>query len=313
MHRIGFVVFPGFSAMGLAILSVFELANKAAKAEHYDLHLISEAGGPVKTSGGFFVDSAPFGKGRFDTVIVGAGLGVAPNAPGLTDFLRGAAKSARRIAGPCMGAFALAEAGLLDGRHATTHWTRARELQDRFPEIEVDADRIFTVDGPIWTSAGMSAGIDLALAMIEEDLGEAIALSVARTMVLHHRRAGGQSQFSTMLDLDAKSDRIQDALAHASAHLGNRLSVEELAGAARLSPRQFSRAFHAETGQSPAKAIERLRVEAARVMIETGRLSMDEIARETGFGDRERMRRAFMRTLGVPPRGVRHHARGAMR
>jgi transcriptional regulator GlxA family with amidase domain len=313
MHRIGFVVFPGFSAMGLAMLSVFEVANKAAGTAHYALELISETGGPVETSGGFFVDSAPFGAGGFDTVIVGASMEARPAGPALLDFLRGAARSARRIAGPCMGAFSLAEAGLLDGRRATTHWTRARELQERFPGIAVDADRIYTIDGPIWTSAGMSAGIDLALAMIEEDLGEAIALSVARTMVLHHRRAGGQSQFSTMLDLDAKSDRIQDALTHASAHLGNRLSVEELAGAARLSPRQFSRAFHAETGQSPAKAIERLRVEAARVMIEKGRLSMDEIARETGFGDRERMRRAFMRTLGVPPRGVRHHARGAMR
>lgn len=312
MHRIGYVVFPGFSVMGMAVVTAFEVANLITGSGHYEISLLSEHGGPVRSSAGIEMDTQPFVGRKFETVIVGAGMDVGPASPGLVEFLRKSAKSSRRIAGPCMGAFSLAEAGLLDHRHATTHWAAARKLEELFPKVKVDCDRIFVVDGPIWTSAGMSAGVDLALAMIEEDLGEGLALAVARKMVLFHRRAGGQSQFSTLLDLDAKSDRIQDALKHASANLSNRLSVEELADAARLSPRQFSRAFRAETGQSPAKAIERLRVESARTMIEHGRLAMDEIARETGFGDRERMRRAFVRNLGVPPRGVRRHARGTM-
>lgn len=310
MHRVGYVVFPGFSVMGMAVVTAFELANLIAGTNAYDISLLSEDGGPVMSSAGIRMDTGSFAGRKLDTVIVGAGMEVEPPTPGLVDYLRKAEKSARRIAGPCMGAFALAEAGLLDGRHATTHWAAARRLEQSFPRVKVDCDRIFVVDGPIWTSAGMSAGVDLALAMIEEDLGEEVALNVARKMVLFHRRAGGQSQFSTLLDLDPKSDRIQDALRHASANLASRLSVEELAEAARLSPRQFSRAFRSETGQSPAKAIERMRVETARTMIEQGRLAMDEIARETGFGDRERMRRAFLRNLGIPPRGVRRHARG---
>src|SRR3981081_2937621 len=168
------------------------------------------------------------------------------------------------IASTCTGAFVLAEAGLLDGRRATTHWHRARELQARFPKVKVEADRIFITDGPVWTSARMTAGIDLALAMIEEDLGIEVARVVARSLVVYHRRAGGQSQFSTLLALEPKSDRIQTALAYAKRNLASPLTVGQLARAAHLSPRQFSRAFRAETGQSPAKAVENLRLEDAR-------------------------------------------------
>lgn len=148
-------------------------------------------------------------------------------------------------------------------------------------------------DGSVWTSAGITASIDLALAMIEKDHGQDVARSVARKLVVYHRRAGGQSQFSALLDLEPKSDRIQRSINYAKANLQSALSVEELADAAGLSARQFSRAFRAETGQSPAKAVEHLRVEAARLMIEEGRHSMDVIAEETGFADRDRMRRAF--------------------
>ncbi|MGH6858782.1 MAG: GlxA family transcriptional regulator, partial [Phyllobacterium sp.] len=161
----------------------------------------------------------------------------------------------------------------------------------------------------VWTSAGMTAGIDLALAMVEKDLGAEIARTVARNLVVYHRRAGGQSQFSALLDLEPKSDRIQKALDHAKRNLRSALSVDELAGAANLSPRQFSRAFRAETGQSPAKAVENLRVETARLLMEQGRLPMDLIAIETGFADRERMRRAFLRAFGLPPQAVRRNAR----
>jgi transcriptional regulator GlxA family with amidase domain len=169
----------------------------------------------------------------------------------------------------------------------------------------MEEDRIFIVDGPVWTSAGMSAGLDLALALVEKDLGAEMARLVARKLVVYHRRAGGQSQYSALLALDAKSDRVQTALAYAKENLRTELSVETLAQAANLSPRQFSRVFRDETGQSPAKAIEHLRVEAARLMMESGRHAIDVIARDTGFGDRERMRRAFLRAFGQPPQAMR--------
>jgi transcriptional regulator GlxA family with amidase domain len=175
----------------------------------------------------------------------------------------------------------------------------------------VEEDRIFIVDGPVWTSAGATAGLDLALAMVEKDLGEDAARSVARKLVMHHRRAGGQSQHSELLALSPKSDRIQNALSFAEKNLGSSLSVDKLAEVANLSPRQFSRAFQAETGESPAKAVEKLRVEAARLMIEQSHHPIDIVARETGFVDRRRMREAFLRTLGQPPQVVRRNARSA--
>jgi transcriptional regulator GlxA family with amidase domain len=201
---------------------------------------------------------------------------------------------------------------MLDGRRATTHWHRARELRTRFPKVKVEEDRIFIIDGPVWTSAGMTAGIDLALAMIEKDLGADVARAVARQLVVYHRRGGGQSQFSALLELDPKSDRIQSALTYAKRHLASPLTVRQLAEAAHLSPRQFSRAFHAETGQSPAKAVENLRVEAARLMMEQSRHSIDAIARQTGFADRDRMRRAFLRAFGQPPQVIRRNARAVV-
>ena len=190
-------------------------------------------------------------------------------------------------------------------------WRRyARALKQRFPAAQVEEDRIFITDGPIWTSAGMSAGLDLALGMIENDFGTELSRAVARKLVVYHRRGGGQSQHSVLLELDARSDRIQNALTFARGNLRATLSVEELAQAAHLSTRQFSRAFREETGQSPAKAVESLRVEAARVLIEQSRYTMDEVAAETGFVDTERMRRAFLRAFGQPPQSLRRNARG---
>jgi len=167
----------------------------------------------------------------------------------------------------CTGAFVLAAAGLLDGNRATTHWQYAVALRQLYPRVRVEEDRIFIKDGAIWTSAGMTAVIDLALAMVEEDLGRDVSRAVARQLVVYHRRAGGQSQHSTLLELEPRSDRVQSALAFAKRHLCENLSVERLADSARLSPRQFSRVFRTETGKSPAKAVEQLRVEAARLML----------------------------------------------
>lgn len=309
MLSIGFVVFPDFQVMGFAAVTAFEVANLVTGEPVYDITLLSERGGPVRASAGFQVETVPFGETSFDTVIIAAGIRVEPMTPGLLDFVRRSLATSRRVAGPCIGAFALAEAGILDGRRATTHWLYARDLQARFPQLTVEEDRIFIIDGPIWTSAGMTASIDLALAMVEKDLGADAARAVARKLVVYHRRAGGQSQFSALLELEPKSDRIQKALDYAKRNLKRTLSVDELAGAAGLSPRQFSRAFRSETGQSPAKAVETLRVEAARLLMEQGRHSMDVIADETGFADRERMRRAFLRTVGQPPQTIRRNAR----
>lgn len=309
MQTIGFVVFPGFQVMSLATVTVFETANLVAGEECYRVVMLSEHGGLVPTSAGFAIHTEPFADRTFDTVMVGAAMEIVPSSPALLDFVRAAMQTSRRIAAPCTGAFVLAEAGLLDGKRATTHWAFARDLQRNYPQLKVEEDRIFIIDGQTWTSAGMTAGVDLALAMVEKDLGAEIARSIARKLVVYHRRSGGQSQFSALLELEPKSDRIQKVLDYAKQHLKNVLSVDELAEVASLSARQFSRAFTDETGQSPAKAIEILRVEAARLLMEQGRLSMDAIADETGFADRERMRRAFLRVLHQPPQAVRRNAR----
>ena len=309
MQRIGIVIFPGFQLMGLAMSSVFEYANVAADENRYDIHVLSEHGGAVPGSLGFAVTTEAFANPRFDTLLVGGENEPSPATPGLLKFMRKAAKVSRRVGATCTGAFVLAAAGLLDGRRATTHWAYARTLQHEYPDVIMEEDRIFIADGPIWTSAGMTAGIDLALAMVEKDHGADIARQVAQKLVVYHRRTGGQSQHSALLELEPKSDRIQTALDFARQHLRSELSVEQLAEAASLSPRQFSRAFRSETGQSPAKAVEQLRVEAARLMMESGRHSMDTVARDTGFGDSERMRRAFLRKFGQPPQVIRRATR----
>jgi transcriptional regulator GlxA family with amidase domain len=309
MRDIAFVVYPGYSVMALAVVSAFEVANRVAGEPLYDLHFVSETGGTVKTSSGLVLESEAFTDMPFDTLVVGGAAFPVRSTPGLIAFVKDAPRRHRRIAAVCVGAFVLAEAGLLDGRRATTHWLHARDLQRRFPKVKMDEDRIFINDGPIWTSAGMTAGIDLGLALVENDLGPELAKSVARKLVVYHRRGGGQSQFSALLELTPKSDRIQTALVYARENLQKPLKVPDLADAAHLSPRQFSRAFHAETGQSPAKAIENLRVEAARNLMEQSRHSIDEVARQTGFSDRDHMRRAFLRAFGQSPQVLRRNAR----
>jgi transcriptional regulator GlxA family with amidase domain len=307
MHKVGFIVFPGFSPINFAATSVFETANWQIGKPEYQLTLLSEDGGPIATSLGSQIQTVSFKRHAFDTIIVAGGIEPPIATQGLAKYLQSAIHRSQRIASICTGALVLAEAGLLDGRRATTHWNAAREMKRRYPRIAMEEDRIFIADGPLWTSAGMSAGLDLALAMVEKDLGVEIARAVARTLVVYHRRAGGQSQFSTLLDLDAQSDRIQTALTYAKKNLSSPLSVVGLAKAAFLSPRQFSRVFREETGQSPAQAIERLRVEAARLMMEAGRFSAEEIARKNGFGNRERMRRSFLRVFGHSPQAIQRN------
>lgn len=309
MLKIGFLLPPAFQIMGLAASSAFELANTTARERLYDIGFFSAIGGPVINSFGVTVETQPLARRRLDTLIVCGLVVPSPTDTQTLERLRAASRLARRTASVCTGTFLLGEAGLIDGRQVTTHWIFARQLQQQFPAAKVDADRIFINDGPIWTSAGMSTGIDLALGLIEADYGAELSASVAKKLVLYHRRAGGQSQHSVLLELGARSDRIQRVLEYARNNLDSGLSVPELAGVAHLSPRQFSRAFTTETGQSPAKAVEHLRLEAARLMIEQSRHTIEEIAARTGFIDTERMRRAFLRVFGQPPQALRRIAR----
>lgn len=308
MHRVGYILSNGFQILSLATQTVFEYANVVAGEPFYEVENFSLEGGEVRSSLGLTVGSHALGPhSQADTWIV-AGVNnplAAPSPDAVLGFIQDASTQARRMTAICTGGFVLAEAGLLAGRRATTHWAYARELQRRYPDIRVEEDRIYITDGPMWTSAGMTAGLDLTLAIVEKDLGNEVARSVAHKLVMHQRRAGGQSQHSEMLNLAPKSDRIQNALNYARQHLNRPLSVEELAESVHLSPRQFSRVFTAETGQSPAKAIESLRLEAARLMIEQSRHSLDVIAKETGFRDRRHMREAFIRGFGMPPQAIR--------
>jgi transcriptional regulator GlxA family with amidase domain len=306
---IGLLLFPGFQIVDLAAVTVFEVANAMPDGPYYELSMLSEHGGPVASSAGVTVATLPFGAPGFDTVMVAGSMEAIRSTPGFITFLREASQASRRTASICTGAFFLGEAGLLEGRRVTTHWAQARDLQRLHPKAKVDEDRIFIQHDHVWSSAGMTACIDLALALVEADYGAELARAVARKMVVYHRRTGGQSQFSALLELEPKSDRIQTALTYAKRHLRKALSVDELAEAANLSRRQFSRAFRLETGQSPAKAVETLRVEAARNMIEEGNHAIDVVAREVGFDDPERMRRAFIRAYGVPPQAVKRAAR----
>lgn len=305
MQTVALVVRADFQVMSLAALSAFEFANLAAGEKLYDINVFSEHGGLVPSSLYTSVDTKPFTDAQFDTVLISGAMDRSSASSGVHAFLVEAAANCRRVGALCVGAFALAEAGLLDGRRATVHWARAQEMRENFPAIKVEEDRIFIVDGKIWTSAGMTAALDLTIGMVEKDFGAKLARTVSQRLVLYHRRAGGQSQHSAMLDLAPTSDRIQMSLAFARRNLRRDLSVEDLADAACLSPRQFSRSFRAETGCSPAKALENLRLEAARLMMEQGRLSLEAVALETGFGDRERMRRAFLRVFGQSPQSLR--------
>jgi transcriptional regulator GlxA family with amidase domain len=310
-QRIGLILVPGFQVTSLSPLTVFEAANFGLQESRYEVAVLSEGGAPVPSSFGMTVTTLSLESGHFDTILVAADIVVYRPTPRLKAFLRNAAKTTRRVASICLGAFTLGEAGLLDGRRATTHWKWTGELQKRFPRANVEADRLFTEDHHIWTSAGQMAAIDMALAMVERDVGSEVARLVAEALVVERRRPGGESQHSVLLDLKPKSDQVHAALAYARNNLDSKLTIESLARAASLSPRQFSRIFRAETGQTPAKAVEGLRLEAARLMTEQSSLTIEVIASETGFGDPERMRRAFLRGFENSPQALRRLARAS--
>jgi transcriptional regulator GlxA family with amidase domain len=308
-RRLALVIFPGFQLLDAAgPIAAFEIASRFGR-DGYDIEVLAPGGGAVASSSGVAFTAESLADGPFDTVMISGGDGTrALKALGeIVAWLRRV--QTRRATSVCSGAYLLAEAGLLDGRRATTHWGRTDDFARRYPKVKVDADRIFIRDGDIWTSAGITAGIDLALALIEEDLGCEVARRTAQQLVVHQRRPGGQSQFSALVDLGGRSGRFAELMDWMRANLGQPLTVEQLADRAAMSPRNFARAFTAETGTTPAKAVERLRLEAARTEVEAGRAPIDRIAEEVGFGDPERMRRAFLRAFGQPPQALRRAAR----
>ena len=311
MRRLAVVVFPGFQLLDAAgPLSAFDIARRYQEGA-YDIHVLAAGGGHVLSSAGAGFNTEDLSDGPWDTVMLAGGdTREAVEAFQTTvAWLARIAPTVRRVTSVCSGAYFLAEAGLLDGRRCTTHWSRTDHFARRYPRVRLDADRIFIRDGDVWTSAGITAGIDLALALIEDDLGARIAKSTAQQLVVHQRRPGGQSQFSALIELGGRTGRFSELMDWIREHLAEPLTVERLAEQAAMSPRNFARAFTAETGATPAKAVERLRLEAARTEVEAGRAPIDRVAATSGFGDPERMRRAFLRAFGQPPQALRRAAR----
>lgn len=282
-------------------VEVFAGAEQARPGS-YTIRSGSIGGLPVRTSSGLRLvpDEDLDAAGAVDVLLVPGGNGTRVSDPRLVAWLRGAAANATRVAAVCTGAFLLAEAGLLDGRRATTHWNYAATLARRFPRVTVEPEPIFVRDGAVWTSAGVTAGIDLALAVVEEDHGRDLALQIARHLVMFVRRPGGQRQFSAQLEGQlASRDPLRDVQRHIAEHPAGDLSVDALARLANLSPRQFSRAFAAEVGTPPGRYVDRVRLETARRHLEEGAF-VEDAARACGYTG-EAMRRAFIRTLGVTP------------
>jgi transcriptional regulator GlxA family with amidase domain len=308
---IGVLIYPDFQLLdATGPIATFEAATRFAP-DAYGIRLLAATPGQVASSSGVALQAGPLSHTPLDTLVVVGGngsLAAAQSAETLAWLKRGA-RYARRAASVCDGAYLLAEAGLLNGRRATTHWEVSVDFARRYPQVRLEADRIFVNDGKIWTSAGITAGIDLALALVGEDLGEEVARRTAQKLVVYHRRPGGQSQFSALLEMDRQRGRFANLLEWIRSRLGECLTVERLADRAAMSTRHFARAFTAEIGVTPAKAVERLRVEAARERVESSADPIDRIASGVGFGDQERMRRAFIRAFGQPPQAFRRAAR----
>jgi transcriptional regulator GlxA family with amidase domain len=285
----------------------------------YLIEVFGRNAGPCAMSSGLTInaDRSYVGAGSnawrgLDTLIAigGEGTGAALRDKELIAALRAAAKNARRIVSVCTGAFLLAEAGLLDGKRATTHWQSCALLQTRFPKVTVETDPIFVRDGKVWTSAGVTAGMDLALALVEEDFGHDLALKIARRHVLYMIRPGGQTQFSAQLEAQAQSQgRLANVIRWIADHLGESLSIPTLAARAAMSERNFARSFRSETGETPARYIDRMRLEAARRLLTGSSHSVETVAAQCGFGSAERMRRSFQRQVRVSPNAYRERFR----
>jgi transcriptional regulator GlxA family with amidase domain len=315
-RRVWILAFPDAQLLDVAgPWEVFALANRvgAPSAPRYALTLVAPSRGTIGTSGGLSLvaqRSLARATGPVDTLLVAGGVGTRPRARDrrLVPWIRRAARRARRVASVCTGAFLLAEAGLLDGRRATTHWAACDALARRFPAVQVERDPIFVREGNVYTSAGITSGIDLALALVEEDCGRELAITVARWLVMFLRRPGGQSQFSVQLSTQlAQRDGVRDVQSWVADHPDGPCSVEALARRARMSPRNFARVFRREIGVAPATYVEAQRVEVARRLLESTSQSVAEVAGACGFARVETMHRAFRRVLRVAPGQYRRH------
>jgi transcriptional regulator GlxA family with amidase domain len=313
-RRVEVLAFPNVQLLDVAgPLEVFTSANDLAARPHasppYQVRIVAPEGAQIRAMSGlaFATEPLPDPAEPLDTLVVAGGRGVlsAAEDPAIVDWLRARAGQARRTASVCTGAFLLAATGLLDVRHAVTHWEHWDLLRRRHPAVTVERDPIFVHDGPIWSSAGVTAGIDLSLALVEEDLGRAIALAVARHLVVYLKRPGGQSQFSAALSLQSADDHFSELHGWIAEHVAEDLSLSRLAAQARMSERTFLRRYREATGLTPGRAIERLRVEAARQLLAETRQSAKRIAARCGFGTEETMRRSFARLQGVSPQDYR--------
>lgn len=309
--RIAILAPPGVQS--LDVVGPAEVFWDASRRRHgpgtYDLRIIGTSAGPISGTGGLrLVPDATIADldEPIDTLLVGGDPTLPPVDPKVIEWIARRAPEARRYGSICTGAFLLAEAGLLDGRRVTTHWETADELARRYPRVMVEPDRIFMRDGSLCTAAGVSAGMDLALALVEEDFGRDLALAVARYMVLFLKRPGGQSQFSAHLLAQAtEKSRIRETQEYVLDHLTDDLTVDKLARHAGMSTRNFARTFHRETGITPADFIRAARVDAARRLLEDSSLSLKQLAFESGFRTVGVMRRAFLNSIGVGPQDYR--------
>jgi transcriptional regulator GlxA family with amidase domain len=294
-------------------VQVFATANetiaKTGGTPPYTVRVVAPQARSVVASAGVVLatDDLPPHDTPVDTLIIagGPGVKVAAAEGEFVRWVRARARTARRTASVCTGAYLLAATGLLDGRRAATHWSFVDDLARRFPAVRVESDPIFVRDGSVWTSAGVTAGIDLALALVEEDLGRTVALAVARYLVMFLKRPGGQAQFSAALSLQSGEEPFGRLHAWINANLSRDLSLPVLASQAAMSERSFSRRYHEATGLTPARAVDRLRVEAARQLLSDTKVPIKRVARRCGFGTEETMRRSFVRLLSTSPRDYR--------
>ncbi|MBB5120790.1 AraC family transcriptional regulator [Streptomyces eurocidicus] len=307
------VLFEGVQSLDVTgPLEVFDTPRVVTGEPAYEVRTATLDGGPVRTSSGLKLtpDVALPAAETPHTLLVPGGEGVHDLAPGLLAWLRERGPEAERLVSVCTGTFVLAAAGLLDGRRVTTHWAFCDTLADRHPAVRVEPDPIYVRDGKVATSAGVTAGIDLALALVEEDLGRDLALAVARGLVVFLRRPGNQAQFSAQLAAQSAHRRpLRDVQQWIAEHPDGDLSVDSLAARANLSPRHFARAFRSEVGMTPGRYVDRIRLEAARRLLEDTTDGVEEISRACGYGTPEAMRRAFIRTLGTAPAEYRRRFR----
>ncbi len=307
------LLFPQFQILDASgPLAVFEIANELGA--QYRVKTVSVAGGEVVSSAGVaFSSDRLSNKSAPHTLLVAGGNGSRPMRRGdEIAVIKELAPRCQRVASICTGVFLLAAAGLLDGKPATTHWQAASQLQKLFPQVQVQSDKIWVRAGHVWSSAGVSAGIDLALALVKEDYGDTLARQVAQGAVVYYQRPGGQSQFSSVNQLASEAERFAPLFAWVREHLANAITVEDMAAVMAMSARNFSRQFRGSLGQTPAKMVEKLRLEEARRLLQDSCLSVAQVARASGFQSAERMRRTFVRHLGRAPQSFRSQANSSV-